>query len=98
GQGTVLSLLLRLHGAAALEVKVVVVADAGRHGAARDADEILCLPDGRLGFRVADPSTGKRRPTSDYQEGKGAEDEASGAGGRRLYYGALSRALARVRD
>jgi ATP-dependent helicase/nuclease subunit A len=88
--------LLTIHGAKGLEFKVVVVADAGRHGASRDADEILCLPDGRLGFRVADPATGKRRPTSDYQEVKEAEDEAAEAERRRLYYVAMTRAIDRL--
>jgi ATP-dependent helicase/nuclease subunit A len=88
--------LLTIHGAKGLEFKVVVVADAGRHGASRDADEILCLPDGRLGFRVADPATGKRRPTSDYQEVKELEDEAAEAERRRLYYVAMTRAIDRL--
>src|SRR5206468_10039258 len=95
-EGTDVIRLLTIHGAKGLEFKVVVVADAGRHGAARDADEILCLPDGRLGFRVADPSTGRRRPTSDYQEVKEAEDEASEAERRRLYYVAMTRAIDRL--
>ena len=95
-EGTDVIRLLTIHGAKGLEFKVVVVADAGRHGAAHDADEILCLPDGRLGFRVADPSTGKRRPTSDYQEVKEAEDEASEAERRRLYYVAMTRAIDRL--
>ncbi|HKB20768.1 MAG TPA: UvrD-helicase domain-containing protein [Gaiellaceae bacterium] len=95
-EGTDVIRLLTIHGAKGLEFKVVVVADAGRHGAAHDADEILCLPDGRLGFRVADPSTGKRRPTSDYQEVKEAEEEASEAERRRLYYVAMTRAIDRL--
>jgi ATP-dependent helicase/nuclease subunit A len=95
-EGTDVIRLLTIHGAKGLEFKVVVVADAGRHGASRDADEILCLPDGRLGFRVADPSTGKRRPTSDYQDVKEAEDEASEAERRRLYYVAMTRAIDRL--
>src|SRR6185295_172872 len=95
-EGTDVIRLLTIHGAKGLEFKVVVVADAGRHGATRDSDEILCLPDGRLGFRVADPSTGKRRPTSDYQEVKEAEDEASEAERRRLYYVAMTRAIDRL--
>jgi ATP-dependent helicase/nuclease subunit A len=95
-EGTDVIRLLTIHGAKGLEFKVVVVADAGRHGASRDADEILCLPDGRLGFRVADPSTGQRRPTSDYQEVKEAEDEAAEAERRRLYYVAMTRAIHRL--
>ncbi len=95
-EGTDVIRLLTIHGAKGLEFKVVIVADAGRHGATRDADEILCLPDGRLGFRVADPSTGKRLPTSDYQEVKEAESEASEAERRRLYYVAMTRAIDRL--
>jgi ATP-dependent exoDNAse (exonuclease V) beta subunit len=95
-EGTDVIRLLTIHGAKGLEFKVVVVADAGRHGASRDADEILCLPDGRLGFRVADPSTGKRMPTSDYQEVKEVEDEAAEAERRRLYYVAMTRAIDRL--
>ena len=95
-EGTDVTRLLTIHGAKGLEFKVVVVADAGRHGAARDSDEILCLPDGRLGFRVADPATGKRRPTSDYEEVKEVEQEASEAERRRLYYVAMTRAIDRL--
>ena len=95
-EGTDVIRLLTIHGAKGLEFKVVVVADAGRHGASRDADEILCLPDGRLGFRVADPATGKRRPTSDYEEVKEVEDEAAEAERRRLYYVAMTRAIDRL--
>src|SRR4029453_7858451 len=73
--------LLTIHGAKGLEFKVVVVADAGRRGASRDTDEILCLPDGRLGFRVAEPSTGKRLSTSEYEAVKIGEQGAEGAGG-----------------
>jgi ATP-dependent exoDNAse (exonuclease V) beta subunit len=95
-EGTDVIRLLTIHGAKGLEFKVVVVADAGRHGAARDADEILCLPDGRLGFRIIDPSTGKRRATSDYEEVKEVEDEAAEAERRRLYYVAMTRAIDRL--
>ncbi len=95
-EGTDVIRLLTIHGAKGLEFKVVVVADAGRHGATRDADEILCLPDGRLGFRIVDPATGKRRPTSDYEEVKEVEDEASEAERRRLYYVAMTRAIDRL--
>src|SRR5207247_8615678 len=37
-EGTDVIRLLTIHGAKGLEFKVVVVADAGRHGATRDAD------------------------------------------------------------
>ena len=60
--------LLTIHAAKGLEFKVVVVADAGRDRAAPVADEILALPDGRFGFRVADPATGVRKPTTAYEE------------------------------
>jgi ATP-dependent exoDNAse (exonuclease V) beta subunit len=95
-EGTEVIRLLTIHGAKGLEFKVVVVADAGRHGASRDSDEILCLPDGRLGFRVADPATGKRRPTSDYEAVKAVEAEAADAERRRLYYVAMTRAIDRL--
>ena len=51
--------LLTIHAAKGLEFKVVVVADAGRDTAPPAAEEILALPDGRFGFRVADPVTGE---------------------------------------
>ena len=47
--------LLTIHAAKGLEFKVVIVADAGRDRVAPSPDEILALPDGRFGFRVADP-------------------------------------------
>ena len=37
----------------------------------RTRDEILCLPDGRFGFRVADPTTGKRLTASELRERAG---------------------------
>ena len=64
--------LLTIHGAKGLEFKVVVVADAGRDRNAPSADEILCLSDGRFGFRVADPVTGKRHGVLDYENVKEA--------------------------
>ena len=59
--------LLTIHSAKGLEFKVVIVADAGRDRNAPSPDEILCLPDGRFGFRVADPATGSRRPAFEYE-------------------------------
>ena len=47
--------LLTIHAAKGLEFKVVIVADAGRDESPPSPDEILALPDGRFGFRVADP-------------------------------------------
>jgi ATP-dependent exoDNAse (exonuclease V) beta subunit len=74
----------------------VVVADAGRDRMRTDADEILCLPDGRLGFRVADPETGKRLTTPEYETVKAAERDAAEAERRRLYYVAMTRAIDRL--
>ena len=95
-EGTDVIRLLTIHSAKGLEFKVVVVADAGRDRARPDADEILCLPDGRLGFRVADPETGKRLPTPDYESVKAAEQDAEEAERRRLYYVAMTRAIDRL--
>src|SRR5207244_531603 len=53
--------LLTIHTAKGLEFKVVVVTDAGRAPFEPDSDEILVLPDGRFGFKVADPETGARK-------------------------------------
>jgi ATP-dependent helicase/nuclease subunit A len=88
--------LLTIHAAKGLEFKVVVVADAGRDRALPSADEILCLPDGRLGFRVADPATGKRKPALGYEDVREAEREAKEAERRRLYYVAMTRAVDRL--
>jgi ATP-dependent helicase/nuclease subunit A len=95
-EGTDVVRLLTIHSAKGLEFKVVVVADAGRDTGRRDSDEILCLPDGRLGFRVADPATGRRHPTSDYRAVQEAEKEAEEAERRRLYYVAMTRAIDRL--
>ena len=95
-EGTDVIRLLTIHGAKGLEFKVVVVADAGRDTGRRDADEILCLPDGRLGFRVADPATGRRHSTSEYKAVQEAEKEAVEAERRRLYYVAMTRAIDRL--
>ena len=95
-EGTDVIRLLTIHSAKGLEFKVVVVADAGRDRRSSDADEILCLPDGRLGFRVADPASGKRLPTAEYDEVKAAERDAEEAERRRLYYVAMTRAIDRL--
>jgi ATP-dependent helicase/nuclease subunit A len=95
-EGTDVIRLLTIHSAKGLEFKVVVVADAGRDRARMDADEILCLPDGRLGFRVADPETGKRLTTAEYETVKAAEQDAEEAERRRLYYVAMTRAIDRL--
>ncbi|HZC29219.1 MAG TPA: PD-(D/E)XK nuclease family protein, partial [Gaiellaceae bacterium] len=88
--------LLTIHAAKGLEFKVVVVADAGRDRAAPGADEILALPDGRFGFRVADPATGVRKPTTAYEEVRAASRDEAEAERRRLYYVAMTRAIDRL--
>ena len=88
--------LLTIHAAKGLEFKVVVVADAGRDRAAPGADEILALPDGRFGFRVADPATGVRKPTTAYEEVRAASREEAEGERRRLYYVAMTRAVDRL--
>jgi ATP-dependent helicase/nuclease subunit A len=95
-EGTDVIRLLTIHSAKGLEFKVVVVADAGRDRGRLDADEILCLPDGRLGFRVADPETGKRLTTPEYETVRDAERDAEEAERRRLYYVAMTRAIDRL--
>ncbi|MGH3053108.1 MAG: PD-(D/E)XK nuclease family protein, partial [Gaiellaceae bacterium] len=88
--------LLTIHGAKGLEFKVVVVADAGRDRAAPSPDEILCLPDGRFGFRVADPATGQRRGAFEYEAVREAERTEEEAERLRLYYVAMTRAIDRL--
>ncbi len=88
--------LLTIHAAKGLEFKVVVVCDAGRAPRHQSPDEILCLPDGRFGFRVVDPLTGKRHDALDYAEVKRAEAESEEQETRRLYYVAMTRAIDRL--
>ena len=88
--------LLTIHSAKGLEFKVVIVADAGRDRNAPSPDEILCLPDGRFGFRVADPATGSRKPAFGYEQVREAEREAERAERLRLYYVAMTRAIDRL--
>jgi putative phosphoesterase len=88
--------LLTIHAAKGLEFKVVVVADAGRDKRAPDADEILALSDGRFGFRVADPSTSKRRGAFDYDAVRRAREEEERTERLRLYYVAMTRAIDRL--
>jgi ATP-dependent helicase/nuclease subunit A len=88
--------LLTIHAAKGLEFKVVVVADAGRGKPRPSSDEVLCLPDGRLGFRVADPIGGRRHAALGYEElceldAKQEDDER-----KRLYYVAMTRAVERL--
>ncbi len=88
--------LLTIHAAKGLEFKVVVVADAGRERPRPSGDEIICLPDGRFGFRVVDPATGKRRAVFEYDEVREAEERADEAERLRLYYVAMTRAVDRL--
>jgi ATP-dependent helicase/nuclease subunit A len=88
--------LLTIHAAKGLEFRVVVVADAGRAGGRPSPDEILCLPDGRFGFRVADPAGGRRRPALGYDEVRAADQIQAEAERRRLTYVAMTRAIERL--
>jgi ATP-dependent helicase/nuclease subunit A len=88
--------LLTIHAAKGLEFKVVVVADAGRDRAAPAADEILCLSDGRFGFRVADPLTSAPRGAFDYEAVREARAREERAERLRLYYVAMTRAIDRL--
>jgi ATP-dependent helicase/nuclease subunit A len=88
--------LLTIHAAKGLEFKVVIVADAGRDRAAHAPDEILCLPDGRFGFRVADPATGRRRGAFAYESLRETEQEEERIERLRLYYVAMTRAIDRL--
>jgi ATP-dependent exoDNAse (exonuclease V) beta subunit len=88
--------LLTIHAAKGLEFKVVVVADTGRARRRSSFDEILCLPDGRLGFRVADPSGGKRHPALGYEQVNQDDAAQEEAERLRLYYVAMTRAQERL--
>jgi len=89
--------LLTIHAAKGLEFKVVIVADAGRDtGGPPSADEILVRPDGRFGFRVVDPISGKRKGVFDYEAVRAAEQEEDDAERLRLYYVAMTRAIDRL--
>ena len=88
--------LLTIHAAKGLEFKVVVVADAGRSLERASREEVLCLPDGRVGLRVADPRTGKRRGALGFDDLRAAEQIAEEAESRRLYYVAMTRAVDRL--
>ena len=88
--------LLTIHAAKGLEFKVVVVADAGRQRPRPSGEEILCLPDGRFGFKVVDPATGKRLAAFEYDAVRDAEDRAEEAERMRLYYVAMTRAIDRL--
>lgn len=86
--------LLTIHAAKGQEFKVVIVADAGRER--MRTDEILCLSDGRFGFKVAHPATGARVGTASYEDVKEAREVAEEAERLRLYYVAMTRAMERL--
>jgi ATP-dependent helicase/nuclease subunit A len=88
--------LLTVHAAKGLEFKVVVLADAGRVPPSPAADEILCLPDGRFGFRIVNPATGRRQGAFGWEEMRDAEQGAEQAENRRLIYVAMTRAIDRL--
>jgi hypothetical protein len=88
--------MLTIHAAKGLEFKVVVVADCGRGGLRPSPDEILCLPDGRFGFKVADPLTGRRLEAPGYRDVREADEAAAREESRRLYYVAMTRAVDRL--
>ena len=88
--------LLTVHAAKGLEFKVVVLADAGRIPPSPSPDEILCLPDGRFGFRVVNPATGERVGAFGWEEVREAERAAEQAENRRLLYVAMTRAIDRL--
>jgi ATP-dependent exoDNAse (exonuclease V) beta subunit len=89
--------LLTIHAAKGLEFKVVIVADAGRDMAgAPSTDEILVGTDGSFGFRVIDPSSGKRKGVFRYEDVRAAEKRDDRAERLRLYYVAMTRAIDRL--
>jgi ATP-dependent exoDNAse (exonuclease V) beta subunit len=89
--------LLTIHSAKGLEFKVVVVADAGRDTVgAPSVDEILVGADGRFGFRIVDPTSGRRAGVFNYDEVRAAEEREDRAERLRLYYVAMTRAIDRL--
>jgi ATP-dependent exoDNAse (exonuclease V) beta subunit len=88
--------LLTIHAAKGLEFKVVVVADAGRDRQPPAPDEILALADGRFGFKVVHPATGKRIDASGYEHVRATRKADEDAERLRLYYVAMTRAVDRL--
>jgi ATP-dependent exoDNAse (exonuclease V) beta subunit len=89
--------LLTIHAAKGLEFKVVIVADAGRDmTGAPSTDEIIVGTDGSFGFRVIDPTSGKRKGVFKYEDVRAAEKLEDRAERLRLYYVAMTRAIDRL--
>ncbi len=88
--------LLTIHAAKGLEFKVVVVADAGRERPPTSGEEIICLPDGRFGFKVVNPLTGRRLGAFEYEQVRDVEEAAEEGERLRLYYVAMTRAIDRL--
>jgi ATP-dependent helicase/nuclease subunit A len=86
--------LMTVHAAKGLEFPVVVVADAGR-GAGPRSEEVIALPDGRVGIKVPD-ATGRLHETSVYRDAQAAHAQADEAERRRVTYVALTRAAQRL--
>lgn len=86
--------LMTIHSAKGLEFKVVIVADMGRQKPA--PSDILCLSDGRFGFKVAHPTTGSRVDTASYRDVKESREAAERDERLRLYYVAMTRAMERL--
>ena len=85
---------MTIHGAKGLEFKVVIVADTGRQKPA--PADILCLSDGRFGFKVAHPATGSRVDTATYKDVRESREQAEREERLRLYYVAMTRAMERL--
>ena len=89
--------LLTIHAAKGLEFKVVVVADAGRERLRPSGEEIICLPDGRFGFKVVDPlDRAGASPRSSTTRSATPRRQAEEAERLRLYYVAMTRAIDRL--
>ncbi|MFN8222323.1 MAG: UvrD-helicase domain-containing protein [Gaiellales bacterium] len=86
--------LMTIHSAKGLEFKVVIVADTGRQRPA--PADILCLSDGRFGFKVAHPETGARVDTASYRDVRSSREQADRDERLRLYYVAMTRAMERL--
>ncbi len=90
GGGAVL--LMTVHAAKGLEFDVVVVADTGRVTGGTGTPEVLVASDGRIAFKMADPSSGRARPALGHDALWQEEERAATEEGRRLQYVAMTRA------